>query len=411
MCGSVASAPGIGPLVGLLAGAGQRDRLVDVARRGVVARVELEALANGEVDLRLGLLQHDADAVAQGPDHRPRGSRRGRGAPRRRSPGGSPRGSRPWSSCPRRSAPAARGSPPCGPRDRRRARPPCRRRTCAVPVPGRIAVMAGTYARTGPMSSAHGTVPRQPVGGGRVDLRADDVRPCTRPIVRLHARLPATGPHDRHARVRRGARGARDRFVAPGRTAARPARRGDCRCWRSCSRSSAAIVFTHPPPRDDRPSRPVARRGERARPHDPAAGRRRVPGALHDARDHLRAAAPAAGAARVRRRDRRDQRHPRADRRPGVGLRRARGGTPSGRSSSSWATACARRAGGCSRRRRPSPSWKRRARRTRRAVQLRERARLAREMHDVLAHSLSALTVQLEGARLLGTSTRHVTPT
>jgi signal transduction histidine kinase len=38
------------------------------------------------------------------------------------------------------------------------------------------------------------------------------------------------------------------------------------------------------------------------------------------------------------------------------------------------------------------------------AVQLRERARLAREMHDVLAHSLSALTVQLEGARLLARS-------
>jgi signal transduction histidine kinase len=35
------------------------------------------------------------------------------------------------------------------------------------------------------------------------------------------------------------------------------------------------------------------------------------------------------------------------------------------------------------------------------AVQLRERGHLAREMHDVLAHSLSALTVQLEGARLL----------
>ena len=38
------------------------------------------------------------------------------------------------------------------------------------------------------------------------------------------------------------------------------------------------------------------------------------------------------------------------------------------------------------------------------AVQLRERARLAREMHDVLAHSLSALAVQLEGARLLARS-------
>jgi signal transduction histidine kinase len=38
------------------------------------------------------------------------------------------------------------------------------------------------------------------------------------------------------------------------------------------------------------------------------------------------------------------------------------------------------------------------------AAALRERARLAREMHDVLAHSLSALTVQLEGARLLARS-------
>ncbi len=34
-------------------------------------------------------------------------------------------------------------------------------------------------------------------------------------------------------------------------------------------------------------------------------------------------------------------------------------------------------------------------------VALRERQHLAREMHDVLAHSLSALAVQLEGARLL----------
>ena len=38
------------------------------------------------------------------------------------------------------------------------------------------------------------------------------------------------------------------------------------------------------------------------------------------------------------------------------------------------------------------------------AVALRERARLAREMHDVLAHSLSALAVQLEGTRLLARS-------
>jgi signal transduction histidine kinase len=42
------------------------------------------------------------------------------------------------------------------------------------------------------------------------------------------------------------------------------------------------------------------------------------------------------------------------------------------------------------------------------AVQLRERARLAREMHDVLAHSLSALAVELEGARLLARKHRAV---
>jgi len=35
------------------------------------------------------------------------------------------------------------------------------------------------------------------------------------------------------------------------------------------------------------------------------------------------------------------------------------------------------------------------------AVMLRERSRLAREMHDVLAHSLSGLMLQLEGARML----------
>lgn len=36
-----------------------------------------------------------------------------------------------------------------------------------------------------------------------------------------------------------------------------------------------------------------------------------------------------------------------------------------------------------------------------RAAALDERARLAREMHDVLAHSLSALSIQLEGTRML----------
>jgi signal transduction histidine kinase len=39
-----------------------------------------------------------------------------------------------------------------------------------------------------------------------------------------------------------------------------------------------------------------------------------------------------------------------------------------------------------------------------RAAALAERQRLAREMHDVLAHSLSALMVQLQGARLLATA-------
>ena len=35
------------------------------------------------------------------------------------------------------------------------------------------------------------------------------------------------------------------------------------------------------------------------------------------------------------------------------------------------------------------------------AAALDERQRIARELHDVLAHSLSALSVELEGARLL----------
>ena len=41
------------------------------------------------------------------------------------------------------------------------------------------------------------------------------------------------------------------------------------------------------------------------------------------------------------------------------------------------------------------------ARRAAEAAALAERGRIAREMHDVLAHSLSALAVELEGARLL----------
>jgi signal transduction histidine kinase len=39
-----------------------------------------------------------------------------------------------------------------------------------------------------------------------------------------------------------------------------------------------------------------------------------------------------------------------------------------------------------------------------RAAGLAERQRLAREMHDVLAHSLSGLMLQLEGARILAAS-------
>ena len=38
---------------------------------------------------------------------------------------------------------------------------------------------------------------------------------------------------------------------------------------------------------------------------------------------------------------------------------------------------------------------------------LAERGRVAREMHDVLAHSLSALALQLEGARLLAQRPRR----
>jgi signal transduction histidine kinase len=40
------------------------------------------------------------------------------------------------------------------------------------------------------------------------------------------------------------------------------------------------------------------------------------------------------------------------------------------------------------------------------AAALRERSRIAREMHDVLAHSLSGLMLQLEGARMLATRSR-----
>ena len=51
--------------------------------------------------------------------------------------------------------------------------------------------------------------------------------------------------------------------------------------------------------------------------------------------------------------------------------------------------------------RRWSRSCASRARQTAEAAALAERGRLARDMHDVLAHSLSALALQLEGARLL----------
>jgi hypothetical protein len=42
----------------------EAEHVIEVARGGVVAGVEAQALADGEVEFRRGLLQHDAEAVA-----------------------------------------------------------------------------------------------------------------------------------------------------------------------------------------------------------------------------------------------------------------------------------------------------------------------------------------------------------
>ena len=171
--------------------------------------------------------------------------------------------------------------------------------------------MAGTYARIGPPSSAHGDGSgANPWVEARVHLRADDAR-AARGLSSADARSRPQALRSM-LRVRRGARGARDRLRR-----SRPSR------GRRCTARACSVLALLALPRRARVHdlsargttdrrRPVARRGERARPRDPAAGRRRVAGALHDARHHLRAAAPRCRRCSGSRRDRRDQRHPRA---------------------------------------------------------------------------------------------------
>ena len=164
-----------------------------------------------------------------------------------------------------------------------------------------------------------------------------------------------------------------------------------------------AIVFSISRRGDDRPPWPVVRRRERARPHDRAAGRRRVPGALHDAgiicvqlRPRQALLGFVAGVVAI------SAIHVLTDDQAslsdvlvgdavgtlffvmGYGMRASRQGLQQAQETVAELEAT-----------REAHAQ---------AVQLRERARLAREMHDVLAHSLSALTVQLEGARLLARS-------
>ncbi len=112
-----------GERVRLLGQADQGDGVVDVARRPVVAGIQLQALAHGQAGLGLGLLQHDADPVP------PRPRRLAGSTPstrhRRRCGRGTLRGSRRWSSCRRRWG-----------RGRRRSRPGGRRGRCRAPPRG-----------------------------------------------------------------------------------------------------------------------------------------------------------------------------------------------------------------------------------------------------------------------------------
>ena len=97
--------------VRLAAEADQLDRLLDRPRRAVVAGVEPERLAHGQVGIESAALQDDPDPLAPGAPgvlRDPRPAPR----PRRRCACGSPRGSPPSSSCRRRWA-----------RGRRRPRP------------------------------------------------------------------------------------------------------------------------------------------------------------------------------------------------------------------------------------------------------------------------------------------------
>ena len=114
----------------------ERDGVVDVARRLVVAGVELQALADRQAGLGLGLLQHDADPVPPG------GAGAGCGStpstrPRRRCARGSLPGSRRWWSCRHRSDRGTRRSRRGARRGRCRRRPRGARSASPARAPSR----------------------------------------------------------------------------------------------------------------------------------------------------------------------------------------------------------------------------------------------------------------------------------